>query len=222
MSHDSFQSRAIASIIQSFRWKEVVLIYEDTEYGNGIIKDLIDAFQTVGIRVADHSVISPLDREDQIMEKLQMLSTMQTRVFLVHMSSSLAPIFFTMAEKMGLMVEGNAWIVTEGLTNLLVSVNDSVIDSMYSMLGIRSYIPPSIELTSFWERLETTVHDRDDMDDLKISCLHAYDSVVMLAEAVEVVAESERFGETGSHANLSLIGEELLNVISRREQTSED
>ncbi|KAI9191569.1 hypothetical protein LWI28_010121 [Acer negundo] len=45
-SHDdSFQVRAIADIVKAYGWREVIPIYEDTDYGNGLIPYLNDAFQ---------------------------------------------------------------------------------------------------------------------------------------------------------------------------------
>jgi ionotropic glutamate receptor len=73
--------KAISAIIQAFGWREVVPIYIDNEYGQGIIPFLIDALQDVDVRVPYRSVIptSPLD--DQIGQELYKLKTMQTRVF---------------------------------------------------------------------------------------------------------------------------------------------
>lgn len=48
---DSSQVKAIAALVQAFGWWEISLIYEDTDYGNGLIPYLTDAFQQVYIRV---------------------------------------------------------------------------------------------------------------------------------------------------------------------------
>lgn len=48
---DSAQVAAIAAVIQAFGWREISIIYEDSEYGNGLISYLTDAFQSVYIRV---------------------------------------------------------------------------------------------------------------------------------------------------------------------------
>ncbi|KAK1263796.1 hypothetical protein QJS04_geneDACA011935 [Acorus gramineus] len=41
--NDSAQVKAIADFVQNFQWREVILVDEDTEYGTGILPDLIDA-----------------------------------------------------------------------------------------------------------------------------------------------------------------------------------
>jgi ionotropic glutamate receptor len=43
--------KAIASIVQAYGWREIVLIYEDTEYGNGLVPFLLEAFQEIDTRV---------------------------------------------------------------------------------------------------------------------------------------------------------------------------
>ncbi|KAJ0090384.1 hypothetical protein Patl1_14381 [Pistacia atlantica] len=44
---DSFQVKAIADIVKSYGWTELILIYEDTNYGNGLIPYLTDALREV-------------------------------------------------------------------------------------------------------------------------------------------------------------------------------
>ncbi|KAL5699295.1 hypothetical protein ACHQM5_030222 [Ranunculus cassubicifolius] len=39
--NDTYQLMAIASIIQAYQWKEVVLIYEETDYGNEILPSVM-------------------------------------------------------------------------------------------------------------------------------------------------------------------------------------
>lgn len=44
---DSSQVHAIAALLKSFRWREVVPIYEDDEFGEGIMPYLTDALEQV-------------------------------------------------------------------------------------------------------------------------------------------------------------------------------
>ncbi|XP_039115660.1 glutamate receptor 2.7-like [Dioscorea cayenensis subsp. rotundata] len=41
--NDASQAKVLASLVQNFGWRQVVLIYADTEFGNGIIPHVIDA-----------------------------------------------------------------------------------------------------------------------------------------------------------------------------------
>ncbi|KAJ4952014.1 hypothetical protein NE237_028846 [Protea cynaroides] len=207
--NDSSQVKAIAATIQTFGWREVVLIYEDTEYGRGIIPSIIDAFQEKYVHVPYRSVISPRVADDQVLSELYKLMIKQTRVFVVHMSSSLGSRFFLKAKEIGMMSKGYAWIITDGLTGLLDSMDQLVIDSMQGVLGVKPYVPRSKELNNFTTRWKMKIRQENlniDRMDLSIFGLWAYDSVWALAMAAERVhvfqLESQK-----------LMGSELLKAL---------
>ncbi|KAL4600885.1 hypothetical protein ACB092_11G232400 [Castanea dentata] len=119
--------------------REVVPIYIDNEYGQGMIPFLIDALQEVDARVPYRSVIPPLALDDQIGEELYKLMTMQTRVFIMHMPIDLGSRLFTKAKEIGMMSEGYVWIMTSRMTNSIRSIESSVHDSMQGVLGLKTY-----------------------------------------------------------------------------------
>ena len=102
-----------------------MLIYVDNVYGDGIIPYMTDALQGIDVRVTYRSVISPSATDDQIGEELYKLMTMQTRVFIVHMCTPLGSYLFTKADEIGMMGEGYVWILTDGLTDLLSTLDPS-------------------------------------------------------------------------------------------------
>ncbi|KAF9613155.1 hypothetical protein IFM89_005926 [Coptis chinensis] len=55
--NDSTQVKAIAAIIEYFGWREVVPIYEDTDYGKDMIPYLIDAIPT-GVFCVFHQLMN--------------------------------------------------------------------------------------------------------------------------------------------------------------------
>uniref|UniRef100_A0A3N7F555 Glutamate receptor n=1 Tax=Populus trichocarpa TaxID=3694 RepID=A0A3N7F555_POPTR len=187
--NDSAQVNAISAIVQAFGWREAVPIYIDNEYGEGIIPYLTDALQEVDARVPYRSVISPSATDDQIVEELYKLMTMQTRVFIVHMYPSLGTRLFTKAKEIGMMSEGYVWIMTDGLSvDFLSSPNHSVTDTIQGVLGIKPYVPRTKELEYFrarWKR--KFLRDNPDKIDaeLNIYGLLAYDATTALALAVE-------------------------------------
>jgi ionotropic glutamate receptor len=109
---DSSQVKAIASIVQAYGWREIVLIYEDTEYGNGLVPFLLDAFQEIDTRVPYGSRIPLYFNDTHIMSELHKLKEMKKSIFLVHMSASLGSRLFLLAKDAGMMSEGYAWLVT--------------------------------------------------------------------------------------------------------------
>ncbi|KDP33472.1 hypothetical protein JCGZ_07043 [Jatropha curcas] len=185
---DSTQVHAITEIVKLFGWRQAVPIYVDNEYGQGVIPYLTDALQAIDTRIPYRSTISPSATDDQIMEELYKLMTMQTRVFIVHMSSSIGSRFFTKVREIGMMSEGYVWIITDGMTGLLSSLSPSVIDSMQGVLGVRPFIPKTKELENFrvrWKR--KFLQDNPGIVDaeLDIYGLWAYDAAVALAKAIE-------------------------------------
>ncbi|KAM0889539.1 hypothetical protein ACQ4PT_027639 [Festuca glaucescens] len=86
---------------------------------------------------------------ENIVQELYKLMTMQTRVFIVHMSSTMTSLLFTKAQEVGMMNKGFVWIITNGVANILESLNPSVIEAMNGVIGVRHHVPKSQELDSF-------------------------------------------------------------------------
>ncbi|KAK4854051.1 hypothetical protein QYF36_018252 [Acer negundo] len=188
ITNDSSQVGAITALIQAFGWREAVPIYVDNEFGQGVIPYLTDALQAIDTRVPYRSVISPEASDDQIVEELYKLMTMQTRVFIVHMLPSLGSRIFAKAKQIGMMEEGFVWIVTDGLVDFFDTLEQSVIDSMQGVLGVRPYVPRTKKLESFrvkWKK--KFQQENPDIVDAKLNIfgLLAYDVTVALAMAVE-------------------------------------
>ncbi|XP_038884294.1 glutamate receptor 2.8-like [Benincasa hispida] len=192
--NDSAQVTAISALVKSYNWRQVVPIYEDDEFGDGMLPYLIDSLQSVNARVPYRSVIDPSATDDQIEEELYKLTTMQTRVFVVHMVPSLAARLFMKANEIGMMTEGYAWILTGVTTNVLDSMDSSVLNAMEGALGVKAYVPKSLELDSFkirWKRkflIENHILNEPQLD---VFGLWAHDAARALAMAVEKTGDTE-------------------------------
>ncbi|KAL8521715.1 hypothetical protein ACS0TY_012019 [Phlomoides rotata] len=183
--NDSTQVDAIGALVKTFGWREVVPIYVDNEFGEGIIPYLTDALEQVNARIRYRSAISPLATDDQIVAELYRLMTMPTRVFIVHMLSPLASRLFTIAKQNGMMTQDYAWIITDGITNEFSSMDPSVIESMLGVIGVKPYVPMTKELDDFTTRYKRRNNPRGSARDLDIFALWAYDSAIALAIAAE-------------------------------------
>ncbi|KAF8392928.1 hypothetical protein HHK36_021168 [Tetracentron sinense] len=224
---DSFQVKAISAIVQAFGWREVVPIYEDTDYGNGLVPYLTDAFQEIGTRILNRSFIPDSATDDEILEELKKLKKLKTRVFIVHMLPSLGSRFFLKAKEVGMMNEGYAWIITNELTNLLNFMDPTAIDSMQGVLGLRTYVPRSKHLDKFrvrWRNKLQKENPNYERSDLTIFGLWAYDTVWALAMAVEKVGSTTISFQNPKVAKnstdiaalgVSRIGPKLLQAILR-------
>ncbi|KAG2699273.1 hypothetical protein I3760_07G185600 [Carya illinoinensis] len=225
--NDSAQVKAITALIQAYGWQEVIPIYEDTDYGNGLIPYVTESFHEVDVRVPYRSVISPSSKDIDILEELKKLKEMQTRIFLVHMTASLGSKFFVSVKNAGMMSEGYAWIITEGLSGLFDPLDLQIMDSMQGVLGVRSYVSMSKDLEDFERRWTSNFTSGKptykSIPGLNLFGLRAYDTVWALAMAVEKAGiERSSFlkQNNGSKCKVDLaalgiseMGPRLLNAI---------
>ncbi|KAL8465001.1 hypothetical protein ACS0TY_034470 [Phlomoides rotata] len=137
--NDSSQVQAIGAIIQVFGWRQVVPIYVDNEFGEGIIPSLTDELEKVNDHVPYKSVIPPSATDDQIIGELYKLMTMSMRVFVVHMRALLGRRLFAKAKQVGMMSEEYVWIIKDGIANELNSIEPSVMESMLGVIGVRPH-----------------------------------------------------------------------------------
>ena len=221
---DSGQVKAITSLVQAYGWREVIPIYEDTDYGNGLILHLKDAFQEVDVRFPYRSLIHPSSKDSDILEELKKLKAMQSKIFLVHMTASLGSKLFVLVKNSGMMSEGYAWIITQGLSSLLDPIDSKIMDSMQGVLGIRPYLPISKNVEDFqrrWTKNFTLSRKAN------LFGFRAYDTNWALAMAVEkanIKQNSSFLKQNASECKVDLatigvseMGPRLLNTIRSTE-----
>ncbi|XP_057460066.1 glutamate receptor 2.7-like [Actinidia eriantha] len=218
---DDAQVGSIAAIIKAFQWREVVVINEDTDFGNGVIPYLSNAFQDIDARIAYRSIIPLSASDDLILRELYKMMTMQTRVFVVHMSHALGSRLFLKAKESGMLSKGYVWIITDGLMDLIYSMDSHVIDAMQGVLGVKPRIPGSKELDSFtvrWKRKFLQDNPTTKQVEMSIFGLWAYDTMWALAMAAEKVGSREPITPENSSTKLfgfgiSQTGPKLLKAL---------
>ncbi|KAG9137625.1 hypothetical protein Leryth_011372 [Lithospermum erythrorhizon] len=196
----SCQTKAIAALFEAYNWREVVIIYEDTDAGHGIVPHFVDAMRNINTFVTGRTVISPSFSDEQILHELEQLKNMSTRVLVVHMGPLLGARFFSKVKEAGMMSKGYAWITTDLLTSLFGSIDALPVESMHGVVGLKPYIQITTELKNFttkWNR--KFLQQNPDMDITKPNSfvLWAYDSTIALAMEIEkVVRSTPRFKST--------------------------
>ncbi|XP_023523601.1 glutamate receptor 2.7-like [Cucurbita pepo subsp. pepo] len=186
---DSSQVKPIASIFKEFNWRQAVIIHSDDQYGEGILPSMRDALREINTHVADETAIPQSASDDRIAKQLYRLMTMQTRVFVVHMSPELGSRVFAMAKEIGMMGSGYIWIITDGMSNFLSEIDDSAMEAMSGALAVRTYIPITEKLEDFQRRWRRDFEK--EISELNIFGLRAYDAIFALAKAVERVGTTE-------------------------------
>ncbi|WJX35445.1 hypothetical protein P8452_23435 [Trifolium repens] len=225
---DSAQVKAITSIILAFGWKQVVPIYIDNSFGEGLIPYLTNVLQQANIQIPYLSAISLSATDDAITQELyKIMTTISTRVFVVHMSTNLGSKLFTLAKKIGMMRQGYVWIVTDSMANLFNSFDFNVKESMEGVLGVRTYIPKTNKLDDFrvrWKR--KFISDNPTLVDtnLNIFGIWAYDATIALAMAIEKVGiGNTNFGynESNTSSNYYIPNFEKFGIAQNGEKLSE-
>ncbi|KAL7154881.1 hypothetical protein ABFS83_03G033800 [Erythranthe nasuta] len=187
--NDAAQADAIAAVVKYFRWYQVVFVYEDSDYGNGIIPYLSNAFQLVNARVSYRSVIPVSASDDFVLKEMYKMKSMQTRVFVVHASRSVASRIFLKAKEAEMMSEGYAWIATSGLMDLFYSLDSKVVESMQGVVGVKPLVPRSSKLDSTTIRWKKKFADDNPgitpQEEINLYGLWAYDTLWALAMAAE-------------------------------------
>ena len=90
------QMKAMAAIIQSWKWRKVNIIYEDMNPAvTGISPELIAAIQEVDAEINDLLPLSLFPPYHSLSKKLEHLKNGSCRVFIVHTSITLATKIFT-------------------------------------------------------------------------------------------------------------------------------
>ncbi|KAJ3685968.1 hypothetical protein LUZ61_015132 [Rhynchospora tenuis] len=218
--NDAAQVNTITALIKAYGWAEVVPIYEDSDFGRDMVPFLADALEEINVRIPYRCLIPELSTDDQIKEELYKLQTMQTRVFVVHMSSSKGSTLFMRAKEVGMMNEGYVWIMTNGVTNMVDSFNSSVTNAMKGALGVRLYVPKTVELNNFSTRWKRRFHKENPQDmysEPSIFGLWAYDTMHAIAMAVEKIGvQTIKIENSTVSQTLPVFpnGEQLLKAIT--------
>ncbi|CAH1447098.1 unnamed protein product [Lactuca virosa] len=185
---ETSQFEGIAAMAESFRWKEVILICEDSDSG----RDMTNTLQTKSILVTHRSLISTSSSNELLQEELHKLSTMQTKVFIMHASPCVASHLLVNAKHLGMMDKGYKWIITGKTMKFLNLLEDEVIECMQGAVGFKSYVPQSRNVQNFTSRWRRKYHVMVKLKEINSYALWVYGAVSALAVAVEQVEQLKR------------------------------
>lgn len=210
------QINCSASIIGSYNWRKLIVIYEDSTFGGDseMLAVLSEALQGVDAEVEAHLVLPPIssvsDPEGIIRDEVAKLLRTQSRVFVVLRSSvSLAIHLFREAKKIGLMGRDSVWILADSLSDLLDSVDANFISSVQGAIGTKTYY--SEETKSFldfkheFQRVFRLEFPEEHNFEPGIHALQAYDGISAIYKAVMEITES------GSRNN----GSDSMSLLSK-------
>ncbi|KAL8531418.1 hypothetical protein ACS0TY_008137 [Phlomoides rotata] len=182
------QFHGIAALLQAFRWRSFVFLYEDTADARQAQTYINDILQENHLDIGYQTAISLQSTDDQIIDELHKLMMMKASIILVHLSSALAAQVLRNAKMLGLMSKGFAWIMTSKTMDLLGVQDSSVYESMQGVLGFKSYPYASNKMQNFisrWRRGFEPNESNVEIRSLNAFGVWAYDAAWLLAEALE-------------------------------------
>ncbi|KAL3848973.1 hypothetical protein ACJIZ3_010855 [Penstemon smallii] len=188
---DYFQMYAIADLVSYFGWREVVAIFVDDDYGRNGISILGDALAKNRAKISYKAAFNPGCSKSDIDNLLVGVNLLESRVFIVHVNPDSGLNIFSTANRLGMMSASNVWIATDWLPSLLDSsymIEPNTADLIQGVIALRHHTPDSDLKTRFsskWESLKNK-------ETVKFNsyALYAYDSVWLLARALDVLFNS--------------------------------
>lgn len=132
--------KAVAAIVESWEWYQVNIIYEDTpSLSSGVLPHLTTALREADVGISNLVPVPPFGSSSLYDEELQKLREGQCRVFVVHVSFSLAIQLFEAVQRLKMMEKEYVWIVTDPFTSVVHSLNASTLSLMQGVIGVRSH-----------------------------------------------------------------------------------
>uniref|UniRef100_A0A1J3FJM8 Glutamate receptor n=1 Tax=Noccaea caerulescens TaxID=107243 RepID=A0A1J3FJM8_NOCCA len=194
-THDSVsEAKGIAAFIHGFDWNSVALVYEDDDDWRESMQLLVDHFHENGVRIQSKVGFTVSSSEDFVTDQIRKVKDLGATVFVVHLSEVIATRLFPCAERLGMMSEGSAWILTaKSMSSFHDNTDNFAKEAMEGVVGFKSYIPMSKELRSFtsrWRRSvpveEEEIVGGSEITRLSISSVWAHDIAWALARGAEV------------------------------------
>ncbi|KAJ9567211.1 hypothetical protein OSB04_003177 [Centaurea solstitialis] len=212
IAHDeTTQFKGVAAMTEFFGWKDLIVICEDTDNGREVATFMANTFREKRISITYSSLVPTSASNELVQEELQRLSTMQTNVFVLHTSPSLASLLFLNAKDLRMMDGGYKWIITSKTMNFMNLMDGEVMESMQGVVGFKSYIPQSRDLEEFtlkWRKEYPLM----EVKDMNAYAIWAHDAVSALAMAVEKQVLKSKSATNGSIQRDTTLLNQILRI----------
>nr|GMD38471.1 glutamate receptor 3.7-like isoform X1 [Ipomoea batatas] len=190
---DSVQMKALADVIRYYEWKEVIAIFVDDEYGRNGISYLSDELSKGMSKIHFKFPLSVNFDLDEVTRVLNRSKFLGPQVFVVHMYTDAKLRFFEVAQKLDMMSSNYVWFVTHWLSSSLESSsspgNQSYLRVLEGVVGLRPYIPMSVQKTAFVSRWKQMQQKNFVHSELTTQAMYAYDTVWAVARAIDKVLQ---------------------------------
>ncbi|KAG6387005.1 hypothetical protein SASPL_152187 [Salvia splendens] len=228
---DSTQMLALADVIDLYGWKEVIVLFEDTDYGRNGVAALGDFLATRMSTISHKLPLSPHYNHSEISEALVVSKSLGPRVYVVHIRPDPLLRFFQIAENLGMVSADYVWLATDWLTSSLDSLSgdEDSFNLVRGVVTLRPRVAPTPKreaLLAWWGEMQKKGLSKH--SGLTEYGIYAYDTVWLVAYAVDKLlkergeitfSSTERFHEL---ENFKVFdgGEALLRLVLASNFTS--
>ncbi|WOL04889.1 glutamate receptor 3.4-like isoform X1 [Canna indica] len=187
--NDYFQMNAIADLIAYYGWREVIAIFVDDDFGRGGITALGDALAKKRSKISYKAAFPSIADRNAINDLLVKVNLMESRVYVVHVNPDSGLTFFSVAKTLGMLGSGYVWIASDWLASVLDSaetpVDPNTMELLQGAIVLRQHTPDSDLKRSFASRWDDMLRIGQASSSLNTYALYAYDSVWLLAHAID-------------------------------------
>ncbi|MED6142879.1 hypothetical protein PIB30_001647 [Stylosanthes scabra] len=184
---DYHQMYAIADFVEYCRWREVIAIFVDDEYGRNGISVLGDALSSKRAKVSYKAALPPGANTSDVSDLLSEVNLMESRVYVLHVNPGSGLSILGVAKQLGMMSNGYVWIATDWLPSVLDSSNTPDSNTMSALEGVvafRNHIPDTDIKKSLLAKLKSQ-KDKE-TSSFNSYAFYAYDSVWIAARALDI------------------------------------
>ncbi|XP_050387972.1 glutamate receptor 3.6-like [Argentina anserina] len=184
--NDLFQMAAIADIVDYYGWKEVIAIYVDDDNGRNGIAALGDSLAEKRAKISYKAPLVLDPTRNNITDLLVKVALTESRIIVLLVYPGWGTDVFSVAKYLGMMGTGYVWIATHWLSSYIdttIPLPMSTMENMQGVLTLRMYTPdtePKRKFVSRWRNLTS-----GNQMGLNAFCLYAYDTVWLLAHALD-------------------------------------
>ncbi|CAN6554447.1 unnamed protein product [Malus baccata var. baccata] len=189
--NDQFQMAAIADIVSYFGWSEVIAIFTDDDNSRNGVAALGDKLAEKRHKISYKAVLppDPTPTREDVKKLLIKVRMMESRVIILHTFSKSGLLVFDVAKELGMMESGYVWIATTWLSTVLDStspLSSKTASSIQGALTLRPHTPDSKRKRDFISRWNELSNGTIGLNPYG---LYAYDTVWMLAHAIDLLLE---------------------------------
>ncbi|KAM1122064.1 hypothetical protein TB1_003678 [Malus domestica] len=189
--NDQSQMAAIADIVSYFGWSEVIAIFTDDDNSRNGVAALGDKLAEKRHKISYKAVLppDPTPTREDVKKLLIKVRMMESRVIILHTFSKSGLLVFNVAKELGMMESGYVWIATTWLSTVLDStspLSSKTASSIQGALTLRPHTPDSKRKRDFISRWNELSNGTIGLNPYG---LYAYDTVWMLAHAIDLLLE---------------------------------